>query len=357
MKKSFVLAAVAGLATALPSPDFGDIELFNVTEGEFEHGDIQARARGPWNGPVMDISFPDPTLLIEGKVWYAYATSGGSTGHIPLATSNDGNKWTWTKKDALPDVGSWIDPSNRGIWAPSVFKNDKGKYVMYFSGKRNGARRCVGVATADSPAGPFNVTDKPFICDDAGGGIIDPVQFDDGNNRWIIFKVDGNALGGKTTCTGGPKTGDYKPTPIRIQRVSRDGLTLQGNPKTILNHNGDADDGLIEGPAMWKRRPGSYVLFFSTHCYNSDKYDIQYAWATSPDGDFAHRKTLAKSGPNQPIYGPGHMDIASDGTTIAFHGRDKPGNPKDTKRRMYIGKIKFPEGDYSEGIKVINYQG
>ncbi|KAI0139377.1 glycoside hydrolase family 43 protein [Hypoxylon sp. NC0597] len=356
MKKSLLFAA-ASLATALPSPNFGEIELVNVTQPEFEHEELQSRARGPWNGPVMDISFPDPTLLIDGKVWYAYATSSDNHGHIPLAVSNDGNKWTWTKKDAMPDVGPWIDPSNRGIWAPSVFKNDNGKYVMYFSGKRTGARRCAGVATADSAQGPFKVTNKPLICDDAGGGIIDPVQFDDGKNRWIIWKVDGNALGGKTTCTGGPKTGDYKPTPIKIQKVSRDGMTLQGNPKTILNHNGEADDGVVEGPAMWKRKPGSYVLFFSTHCYSSDKYDIQYAWGTAPDAEFGHRRTLAASGPNQPIYGPGHMDIASDGTTIAFHGRDKPGNPSDTKRRLYIGKIKFPKGDYSKGIKVIDYQG
>lgn len=127
------------------------------------------------------------------------------------------------------------------------------------SGKRKGARRCAGVATADHPQGPFNVTDEPFICDDEGGGIIDPVQFNDGKNRWIIWKVDGNSLGGKTTCTDGHRSGEYKPTPIRIQRVSRDGMTLEGDPKTILNHNGEADDGLIEGPAMWKRRPGSYV--------------------------------------------------------------------------------------------------
>ncbi|KAI1389247.1 glycoside hydrolase family 43 protein [Hypoxylon trugodes] len=357
MKKCLLLATATALAAALPSPDFDTIDLLNVTESEFDYGDLLSRARGPWNGPVMDISFPDPTLFIDGNVWWAYSTSSDNNGHVPLAASNDGKKWTWAKMDAMPDVGPWVDPQNRGIWAPSVFKNDNGKYVMYFSGQRTGARRCAGVATAEYAQGPFIVTDKPLICDDAGGGVIDPVQFDDGKNRWIIWKVDGNALGGKTTCTGSSTGDTYNPTPIRVQRVSRDGLTLQGSPKTILNHNGAADDGLIEGPAMWKRKPGSYVLFFSTHCYNSDKYDIQYAWGTAPDAEFGHRKTLAKSGPNQPIYGPGHMDIASDGTTIAFHGRDKPGNPADTKRRMYIGKIKFPAGEYTEGIKVINYQG
>lgn len=225
----------------------------------------------------MDISFPDPTLLIDGDVWWAYATSSDNNGHIPLAVSDDGDQWTWTKVDAMPEVGPWIDPKDKGIWAPSVFKNDDGKYVMYcecpptslwsfyltdetiVSGKRAGARRCAGVATADNAQGPFKVTDQPFICDDAGGGVIDPVQFDDGKYRWVIWKVDGNALGGKTTCTGSSTGDTYNPTPIRIQKVSRNGLTLQGSPKTILNHNGAADDGLIEGPAMWKRKPGSYV--------------------------------------------------------------------------------------------------
>ncbi|KAI1472811.1 glycoside hydrolase family 43 protein [Daldinia caldariorum] len=363
MKQSILFAVAAGsLAVALPQPDpqpdFGAIELENVTLSKFEaSSDLVSRDGGPWNGPVMDISFPDPTLLIDGDTWWAYATSSDGHGHIPLAKSTDGGeRWTWTKKDALPDVGPWVDPKDRGIWAPSVFKNDAGKFVMYFSGKRTGGSRCVGTAIADRPYGPFKVTAQPLLCDDAGGGIIDPVQFDDGHNRWVLWKVDGNSLGGQTTCTGRPHTPGYKPTPIRIQRVTRDGLTLQGNAKTILDNAGAADDGVVEGPAMWKRRPGSYVLFFSTHCYSSDSYDIQYAWATKPDGTFQHRRTLARSGLKQPMYGPGHMDIASDGKTIAFHGRDKPGN-KNTRRRMYIGKIKFPEGDYSEGIKVLNYHG
>ena len=96
------------------------------------------------------------------------------------------------------------------------------------------------------------------------------------------------------------------------------------------------------------------VLFFSTHCYSNDKYDIQYVWGTAPNGKFQHRKTLAKTDASQSIYGPGHMDIAKDGQTIAFHARDLPNNQKGTTRRMYIGKIKLPEGDYSDGIEVVS---
>ncbi|KAI2619514.1 glycosyl hydrolase [Hypomontagnella submonticulosa] len=261
--------------------------------------------------------------------------------------------------DAMPDVSpSWID-SGEGIWAPSVFKNDNGKYVIYYESSSSvlltstiilpggiittnhlGLR----IAIADYAQEPFEDTSRPFTRNDAGGCIIDPVQFDDGKQCWMLYHLY--------------RWSSYR----RVQadsnsnlEVSRDGFTLQGNPKTILNHNGNADDGVVEGPAMWKRKPGSYVLFFSTHCYSSDRYDIQYAWGIAPDANFGHRKTLAASGPSQPIYGPGHMDIASDGTTISFHGGERPGNPKDTMRRMYIGRIKFPERDYTEGINVINY--
>ena len=115
------------------------------------------------------------------------------------------------------------------------------------------------MATSKYPQGPYDVTDQPLICDDAGGGVIDPVHFNDGSQNWIIWKVDGNALGGATTCTGGNKSGEYIPTWIKIQRVSKDGLTLEGEEKIIYNHGGKGDDGVVEGPAMFKRKPGSYV--------------------------------------------------------------------------------------------------
>lgn len=74
-----------------------------------------------------------------------------------------------------------------------------------------------------------------------------------------MWKVDGNALGGATTCTGGDHSSDYKPTPIKIQKVSRDGLSLEGSAKTILDNNGEEDDGVVEGPSMHKVNPGEYV--------------------------------------------------------------------------------------------------
>ena len=89
-----------------------------------------------------------------------------------------------------------------------------------------------------------------------------------------------------------------------------------------------------------KKKKCIQVLFFSTHCYSSDSYDMQYAFSSRPDGPYTRAGQLYKSNDNDKIYGPGHMDIAEQ-ETIAFHARNVKGNPKGSKRYMYSGRIAF----------------
>lgn len=105
----------------------------------------------------------------------------------------------------------------------------------------------------------FVPIDKEVICEHEAGGAIHAKSFQDGNQRWIIWKTDGNSLGGKSSCGGNSKEAEYKPTPIKIQRVADDGITLQGEPKIILDHNGDQDNGVIDSPLMWKISDTQYV--------------------------------------------------------------------------------------------------
>lgn len=140
---------------------------------------------------------------------------------------------------------------------------------MYYTAPRKGGRHCIGVATSSSPTGPFVPHDDPLACNDAGGGIIDAAAYDDGTNRWITWKVDGSALGGATNCIGGGTSDVYIPTPIEIQRMDRDGVTLLDAPKVIFDNNGAPDDGIVEAPSLYKA-PDGFVLFYSTQCYASD---------------------------------------------------------------------------------------
>ena len=209
---------------------------------------------------------------------------------------------------------------------------------MYYTGLRRGGTHCVGVATSNSAIGPFTARDQPLVCDDANGGIIDPAGYDDGKDRWLMWKVDGNNLGGATTCQSGTPSGAYKPTPIKIQRMARDALTLLDSPKTILDNEGRNNNGVVEAPTLYKIADGNYVLFYSAHCYSSDDYDIEYAFSNSIDGPYTNRGILIRTGDNRCIFGPGGIDIDPNGKTVVFHGRTAP-NQGNAIRQLYSATL------------------
>ncbi|KAI1497251.1 glycosyl hydrolase [Biscogniauxia marginata] len=289
-------------------------------------------------GPYMGKNFPDPGIIWGDGSWKAYATSSNNK-RIPVATSCDTFSWTLTDNDALPDPGPWVSPTDRGIWAPDVQKNDDGLYVMYYTGRQDGGSHCIGVATSTTALGPFKPSDEPLICDTAGGGAIDASGYDDGVNRWIVWKVDGNSLGGATTCQGGTPSGSYKPTPIRIQQVARDAVTLIGKPKTILDNEGASNNGVVEAPALYKIADGNFILFYSAHCYSSDDYDIEYAFSSTIDGSYTNRGILLRTASNEDIYGPGGLDIDPNGRSVVFHGRLQPNQGGSGSRQLYSAEL------------------
>ncbi len=185
---------------------------------------------------------------------------------------------------------------------------------MYYSAYQNGGGpHCIGVARSSTPQGPFQPQNAPLYCDGHGTGVIDPAGFDDGAQRWLMWKVDGNSLGGSSTCNPFHQSGGYYGTPIQIVKVTRDGLHITSSPTTIIDNNGAGDDGVLEAPSMVATN-GGFILFFSTHCYNSDNYAVNYAFGARPDSIFARRGTVITSNINgQNIWGPGGLDIDPNG--------------------------------------------
>ncbi|CAJ2513994.1 Uu.00g021130.m01.CDS01 [Anthostomella pinea] len=334
--KSVLFALCASLTTALPTEtlqksqlssrdaeDLPAIGLTNITR--IDMGDIKGRSL---SGPFMGVNFPDPSIIYGDGSWKAYATSSSGK-NVPVATSSDSVSWTLTGNDALPNPGSWVSSSDQAIWAPDVQKNDAGVYVMYYS----------GVATSPTAVGPFTANSAPLICDAAGGGVIDPSGYDDGVDRWIAWKVDGNNLGGATTCQSGTPSGDYKSTPIRIQRMARDAVTLLDSAKTILDNEGAANDGVVEGPALYKIADGDFVLFYSAHCYAGDDYDIEYAFSSTIDGSYTNRGILLRTVDNTGIYAPGGLDLDPNGRSVVFHGRLAGNQGGGGTRELYSAEL------------------
>lgn len=213
---------------------------------------------------------------------------------------------------------------------------------MYYTARRRGGNHCVGAATSWSAKGPFTPQNDPLVCDDDNGGVIDPAGYDDGNNRWLLWKVDGNSRGGATTCQPGRPSGSYYyPTPIKIQRMARNALTLLDSPKVILDHEGRNNDGIVEAPTLYKIPGGDFVLFYSAHCYASDDYDVEYAWSSTIDGRYNDRGILFRTADNIGIYGPGHSDIDPNGVNMVFHGRLRPNEGGGGQRQLYSATLTF----------------
>ncbi|KAI0204812.1 glycoside hydrolase family 43 protein [Astrocystis sublimbata] len=341
--KGLLLALGAPLAAGLPAPidnSFPTLGLANITK--IGVSDIKGRSL---SGPQLGVDFPDPSIIFGDGSWKAYATSSNGK-HIPVATSGDAFSWNLESVDALPDPGSWVDPNDRGIWAPDVQKNDAGTYIMYYTAHKNGGSHCIGAATSGSALGPFTPQGQPLICNDAGGGVIDAAGYDDGVDRWITWKVDGNSLGGATTCQGGSPSGGYTPTPIMIQRMARDALTLLDGPSQILDNEGASNNGVVEAPALYKIGDGNYILFYSAHCYSSDDYDIEYAFSSTINGPYTNRGILLRSVDNKGIWGPGGLDIDPNGKNVVFHGRLNA-NDGGGAREMYSATLTINGRDVS----------
>lgn len=209
---------------------------------------------------------------------------------------------------------------------------------MYYTARKSGGTHCIGAATSSTALGPFIPKSAPLICNDAGGGVIDASGYDDGVDRWILWKVDGNSLGGATTCQGGAPSGAYKSTPIMIQRMARDALTLLDKPSKILDNEGASNNGVVEAPSLYKISNGNYILFYSAHCYSSDDYDIEYAFSSTINGAYTNRGILLRSVDNKGIWGPGGLDIDPNGKSVVFHGRLKA-NDGGGVRELYSANI------------------
>ena len=275
-------------------------------------------AGGQFTNPVIDRDFADPDTLKVGDTYYAYATNAHGM-NVQVSRSTDMVHWDMPK-DALPVLPNWASPQSGLTWAPEVWPSADGKtYVMYFVSRDLASdKQCVGAATSDKPDGPFKAqNDKPFICQVDQGGTIDASSFvDTDGSRYVLFKNDGNC------CS--------IPTRIYIQKVSADGLTLEGQPTALIENDQWWEGHVVEAPTLWKHN-NKYHLFYSANNYAGPDYSIGYAVAdnilgpyTKPlPGPFVATQSDPAKGP--PVVGPGGQDVMVDAkgrTWLMYHSWD-----------------------------------
>ncbi|CAK4034508.1 glycoside hydrolase family 43 [Lecanosticta acicola] len=280
---------------------------------------FSGQERGFWAQDEWD-EFPcriiDPSIINVNDTWYSFSTNSGGR-NIQIATSDDFDTWTLLQTDALPDLPAWISDQPTDVWAPDVSLLDNGYFIMYYTARTDEDSRyhCVGAATSQSIEGPFEpCSDDPLICDLSVGGAIDPAGYEEDGQRYILWKVDGNAL----PYGSGPCGPTNHTTPLYIQPVAADGVTLQGSKSQLVDNQGSSDDGIVEAPSLTKCG-STYVLFFSSGCFTTTNYKVNYATSTSLTGGFQRAQNALFQTGTQNLTAPGGASIDRDAKHLVFH--------------------------------------
>lgn len=211
------------------------------------------------------VSCPDPAIIDETQAgvrhWYLYCTGDpynsqdiDAQGHlkshrITMFHSTDLMNWT-SLGDAFPQPLSWV-PAGTALWAPAV-KYFNNRFYLYFVAPETSAPLhgyAIGVATSDSPAGPWVDSGQPAVppmdapcCPGTPRWVIDPdvIAADDGQ-LWLTF---GSYVGG-----------------VAARKLSADGLRSDASSEVPI-----ALDNRYEGVTIIRHGGYFYLLASAANC-------------------------------------------------------------------------------------------
>ncbi|HYY93294.1 MAG TPA: family 43 glycosylhydrolase [Pyrinomonadaceae bacterium] len=280
-----------------------------------------AQRRATYSNPVEAGDFPDPSITRTGQDFYASATTSEWGPEFPILHSRDLVNWEIIGA-VFQRRPEWATGS---FWAPEISQY-RGRFFVYYVGRKKGGPLCVAVATAARPQGPY-ADHGPLVCQDVGS--IDPFPAtDESGARYLLWKEDGNSVS--------------KRTPIWAQRLSEDGTRLVGERRELI-HNDQAWEkhptlpfgNLVEGPSV-VRRNGWFYLFYSGNFCCGRECDYALGVARS-------RRLLGpwEKNPRNPILAgndawkcPGHGTVIEDARGryfLLYHAYQ----PKDF---VYVGR-------------------
>ncbi len=242
------------------------------------------------------------------------------------------------KKD-IPWVG-------RQLWAPdAAYQN--GKYYLYFPAKDKEDIFRMGVATSNSPSGPFKPEAQPI----PGSFSIDPAVFKakDGNHYMYFGGIWGGQLErwqtGTYNANGKERANDQPALSPKVVRLSKDMLRFDEPVRDvqILDETGkpvltsDHDRRFFEGSWMHEYK-GKYYFSYST----GDTHYIAYATGDNPYGPFTYRGIILK-----PVIGwtNHHSIVEYKGNWYIFYHDSKLSGGQTHLRNVKVTRLTYrPDG-------------
>lgn len=291
--------------------------------------------------PVLTGFHADPEILYSEQTgrYYIYSTTDGVPGwggaHFTVFESSDTRNWTeaGTVLDLKAGDAAWADGN---AWAPCIIeKKIKGRYryFFYYSGNsKDGKGKQIGVATGDTPTGPFKDSGKPMITDL-------PV----GYGQQIDVDVFTDPVSGKSYLYWG---NGY----MAGAELNKDMMSIKKNTLTVMTPQGGTlqDYAYREAPYVFYRN-GIYYFMWSVDDTGSPNYHVAYGTSRSPLGpiEVAAQPVVLSQKPEQGIYGTAHNSVislpGSDEWLIVYHriNRNYLNDSPGTHREVCIDRLEF----------------
>jgi hypothetical protein len=249
---------------------------------------------GAYENAVLPTGCADPGVTRAGNRYLMTCTSGGAANAFPVYESTD--LVTWTLATHVFSAASKPAWATGDFWAPELHQVGS-QWIAYFSARATDGKLSIGAAYAPDPLGPYTALAQPLV-HDATMGLIDASEFTDNGTPYLLWKEDGNAVG--------------KPTPIHIQPLAADGLSLTGTRSTLITNDQAWEGAVTEGPFMIEHA-GSYYLFYSGNSYANASYALGVARCSSVTGPctkpaapiVTSTATWVGPGHNSVVVGPG----------------------------------------------------
>ncbi|MBA3586739.1 MAG: family 43 glycosylhydrolase [Chloroflexi bacterium] len=220
---------------------------------------------------------------------------------------------------------------------PAVFRTDDGHDALggrdlsaLLLGRTTRQREmAIGVATADSPTGPFTDSGGPIITGH-GFSAIDPFVLEYGGTNYVYWGSAGE--------------------PISAQELTADGTGLRGSPIEVLPRSSGEYESLIEGVWVTEHDDRFYLMYSGDACCGPEAhYAVMVARSDSPLGPYSRNPDSPILEANEEFNAPGHhATIAGpDGSDwILYHALVRP---ETSFRSLFLDRI-----DWVDGWPVIN---
>lgn len=343
-----------------------DLENFKVIDGEVKmnfhprHGTIipitrdeLIRITDRWGKPAELGELPnnsilpgfhaDPEILYAQKTkqYYIYSTTDGQPGwggwYFTVFSSPDLK--TWKDEGTMLDLKSEQVPwANGNAWAPCIEEkliNGAYKYFFYYSGNpKAGGGKQIGVATSDSPTGPFTDLGYPIV-----------TASPTGHGQQIDVDAFTDPVSGKAYLYWG---NGY----LAGAELNKDRVSIKKKTVTVMTpQGGTLQDYAFREAVYVFYRNGLYYFTWSVDDTGSPNYHVAYGTSKSPLGpiEVAKSPVILIQNPDKEIYGPAHNSIlqkpGTDEWYIVYHRIHKNHLKRDpgTHREVCIDRLEFNE--------------